>query len=87
MTTEKNEKWQQIEYLERGSHKLFNLRKAFAELNGVWNDDSTYDLDLNEQLEENFPFSESFDELTAKVIAWTNNGEKNINIKKRELSK
>jgi hypothetical protein len=87
MTTEKIEKWQQIEYLERVSHKLFNLREAVAELSDLWDGDSTYDLDLNEQLEEKFPFSESFDELTAKVIAWTNNGEKNIISKKRELNK
>lgn len=87
MTTKKIEDWQRVEYLEKVSHKLFNLRKAFAELNEVWGKDSDYEIDLNDGLETFFPFGESFDELTAKVIAWTNNGEKNIISKKRELSK
>jgi len=87
MTTKKIENWQRLEYLERVSHKLYNLRKAFAELNEVWGKDSDYEIDLNERLEEKFPFNESFDELTTKVVAWTNNGEKNINTAKRELSK
>lgn len=47
------------------------IRSSFVELTEVWEGDSNVMDDL-------YPFNQSFDELTQKVIAWTKNIEENL---------
>ena len=51
---------------------LKRMKQDFIELNELWQQTEWCD-DVDDMLTENYPFMESFDELTVDVVKWINN--------------
>ena len=51
---------------------LRRMKQDFIELNELWQQTEWCD-DVDDMLTENYPFMESFDELTVDVVKWINN--------------
>ena len=51
---------------------LRRMKQDFIELNDLWQQTEWCD-DVDDMLTENYPFMESFDELTVDVVKWINN--------------
>ena len=67
--------------LEKLELALNNLKKAFIEMNETYAEDSTEFLNTDESVKD-YPFNQSFDDLTLGVIEWVNNATRNINIER-----
>ncbi len=54
---------------------LDNLEQGFHELNAAWGELTEYDDEgpVREALDTDYPFAESFDELTLRVATWRKN--------------
>jgi hypothetical protein len=79
------ETYKKVDYIERVEHKLFNLRKAMSEMTNVWLKDSEFEIDLNEVITKEYPFTDSFDDMEAKMRVWILDAEKELLNLKRTL--
>lgn len=75
---------EKIEFLEKVTTALADLRTATFDLVYLWSDDSNYDIDLNEYLSGYFPRGwESYDE--AQAATWIDASMPGIEAKIKEL--
>jgi hypothetical protein len=58
-------------YLQGIHSQIERLEHTMRHLSMDFNKDSDFDLDINDYIKGNFPFSESFDDLTAKMEDWS----------------
>lgn len=59
-----------VQYKHYVATALSKLEKAHRELAILWEMDSQFDCDLNESLQEKYPFNQSFDHLTEDIRVW-----------------
>ena len=66
-------------YLTKVKDNLLKFKEAYDNINGIWQEDHNYNLDLNEYLTDEYPFDVSFDELD--INSWVDSSISNINDK------
>jgi hypothetical protein len=76
---------ERLDYIRDVENKLLNLKKAMFELTEIWLNDYKYDIDLNQYLNENYPFADSFDDQQISVGKWIINANKELSELKKDL--
>jgi hypothetical protein len=77
--------YQTLDYIDKVIADMEKLRHSFFRMKATWERDDKFGIDLNDYLQEKYPFALSLDELAFKVQDWENNGASKLIQLKRSL--